>query len=64
MQKQKFYDFGEAVEASGMTQAEIARRVGTTPAYISLLKSRKFRPSAQMIIKFQELLGVEPKAYR
>lgn len=47
-----------------MTQAQLARLVGKTPAYISSLKTRRFRPSARMIIKFDELLGVDPRAYR
>ena len=62
--KQRFYDFEEALKASGMTQAEVARLVGKTPAYISRLKTRQFRPSARMIVKFDDLLGVDARAYR
>lgn len=47
-----------------MTHAEIARQCGVSRPYVTNLVARRFRPSARMIIKFSELLGVDPRAYR
>lgn len=47
-----------------MTQSDLARKIGRCRSYVSMLKNRHFRPSAQMVIKLEEVLGLDVKAYR
>lgn len=62
--KARFYNFEEALAASGMTQSELARKIGRSRQYVSMLKYRYFRPSAKMVIKLEEVLGLDVKTYR
>lgn len=58
-----YYDFAEAHDASPWTGGQLAKLVRRSPAYISGLRHRAFMPSAPMIARFEELLGVAPRAY-
>ena len=62
--RKRYYSFEEALKASGMTQSELARKVGKTRQYISMVYNRHCRPSAKMIIRFDEVLGVDARAFR
>jgi transcriptional regulator with XRE-family HTH domain len=52
-----------AVDASKLTQREIARRVGITESYLShLLKDGRRQPSLSIAMRLSRVLGVDPAA--
>ncbi len=44
----------------GMSQAELARRVGCTESHVSLVETGKRSPSVATLIRFGEALRIEP----
>lgn len=49
----------EILDRLNMTQSDLARVVGITPGYISLLIGGKRSPSAAIRQRMQEALGIE-----
>ncbi len=49
----------EILDRLNMTQSELARRVGITPGYLSLLVCGRRSPSAALRQRLQDALGVE-----
>ena len=51
----------ELMDAQGLTQAELAKRVGIGQPAVSLMLKRQSRPQYSTVERFAEALGVEPK---
>jgi lambda repressor-like predicted transcriptional regulator len=51
----------ELMDAQGLTQAELAKRVGIGQPAVSLMLKRQCRPQYSTIVRFAEALGVAPK---
>jgi transcriptional regulator with XRE-family HTH domain len=49
----------EQRQALGITQAELARRLGVKPAYISIIEKNLRRPSLPLLQRMSDVLGVE-----
>ncbi len=51
-----------ALSAAGMSQAELARRLGIHPSHVSRWLRRKLLPTAPQVASAVEVLGVESPA--
>lgn len=51
----------ELMDARGLTQAELAKRVGIGQPAVSLMLKRQSRPQYSTVVRFAQALGVEPK---
>ena len=49
-------------QALGISQAELARRLGVNPAYISIIENNLRRPSLSLLQRMSDVLGVEGQA--
>ena len=58
-------DFGRRLRAwrrqRGLSQLELALRVGTTPRHISFLETGRSRPGNEMVIRLASELDVPPR---
>jgi transcriptional regulator with XRE-family HTH domain len=52
----------EQRQALGISQAELARRLGVKPAYISIIEKNLRRPSLSLLQRMSDVLGVEGQA--
>lgn len=59
----KMYNFGANLksirELLGMTQAELARRTGLTPAAVSQIESNERDPAFKTIVKILDVIPVK-----
>jgi len=51
----------ELMDAQGLTQVELAERVGIGQPAVSLMLKRQSRPQYSTVTRFAQALGVEPK---
>ena len=54
----KIYDVAEYIEKTRTTEAALAKMVGVSQSYISLLKNFKRRPSPEIARKLESITGV------
>ena len=59
------YNFGNFVcelrEQKGLTQAEVARELGVTPAAVSKWENGSSKPRVEVLFRLAEILGVKPE---
>ena len=48
------------IEASGLTRAEFASRIGTSASRLSTYATGKVTPSAALLVRMRSVLGAEP----
>jgi transcriptional regulator with XRE-family HTH domain len=49
----------QAMESQGVSQSELARRLGVTRAAVSYLLNKEYEPSMETATKYLEALGYE-----
>jgi len=52
--------FNIALEASGMTGADLARRLGISDAIVSQYRSGKYKPRQDRLYEISQILGCSP----
>jgi DNA-binding transcriptional regulator YiaG len=57
-------DIREAVERSGLSQAEFASRIGTSASRLSTYASGKVTPSATLMVRIRRVAGQLPTPHR
>ena len=57
-------DIRQAVERSGLSRAEFASRIGTSPSRLSTYASGKVTPSATLMLRIRRVADREPSNAR
>jgi transcriptional regulator with XRE-family HTH domain len=60
--KRKYRNLAEYFEATGVTKYSVARKLGVTPAYVSMLASGSRQPALRLALRIEALTGVPASA--
>ena len=63
----KIYDYGQIIRAKRQSKnikaVDLAKELGITPAYLSLIESNQRKPDGDLLLRIQDLLELQKEGY-